>query len=76
MNMIQSKFSECEIRVVLPIGGSKISRLRKVLQDGIDTLHIHRPLHVPIHALHDDDLDTINADAESCKVEDGFPYAH
>jgi len=50
--------------------------LRKVLQDGIDTFHTRRRPRVPAHALHDNDLHKIKADAESWEVEDGFPYAH
>jgi hypothetical protein len=76
MNLIQSGFLKCEIQVVLLIGDSKISQLRKVLQDGINTLHTHRPSCISIHALHDNDLDTIKADAESWEVEDGFPCIH
>jgi hypothetical protein len=38
--------------------------------------HTCRPPRVPAHALHDNDLDMIKADAESWEVEDGFPYAH
>ncbi len=76
MNLIQSEFSEREIRVVLLVGGSKISQLRKVLQDGIDTLHTRCPSRVPAHALHDNNLDMIKAHAESWEVEDGFPCAH
>jgi hypothetical protein len=75
MNLIQSGFSKREIRAILPINGSKISRLCKVLQDGIDTLHIRHP-HIPAHALHDNNLDTIKVDAKSWEVEDGFPCTH
>jgi hypothetical protein len=73
VNMIQSGFLEHEIRAVMPVGGSKISQLHKALQDGIDTLHIRRPLCVPTHALHDNDLNMIKVDAESWEGEDGFP---
>jgi hypothetical protein len=60
----------------LPINSSNINQLRKVLQDGIDTLHICHPPRVPVHALHDNDLDTIKAYAESSEVEDDFPCTH
>jgi len=76
MNMIQNGFSKCEIRAILPIDGSKISQLRKVLQDGINMLHTRRPPCIPGHALHDNDLNTIKADAKSWEVKDGFPYTH
>ncbi len=75
MNLFQSGFSEREIQAILPVDSSKISRLRKVLQDGIDTFHTRRPLRVPAHAFHDNDLDMIKADVEFWEVEDGFPYA-
>ncbi|CAM6023759.1 unnamed protein product [Sphagnum balticum] len=76
MNLIQSRFLKREIQAVLLVNGSKINRLCKVLQDGIDTLHTHRPLRIPTHALHDNDLDTIKVDAECWEVEDNFPYVH
>jgi hypothetical protein len=76
MNLIQGEFSEREIWAVLPVGSSKISQLYKVLQDGIDTLHTRHPPHVPAHAFHDNDLDTIKADAESWEVKDGFLCVH
>jgi hypothetical protein len=63
-----------EIQAILPVGNSKISRLCKVLQDGINTLHTRRPPRIPTHALHDNDLDTIKANVESWEVEDSFPY--
>jgi hypothetical protein len=76
MNLIWSGFSECEIQAILPLGGSKISQLRKVLQDDIDMLHTRHPPCVPTHAFHDNDLDMIKVDAESWEVEDGFPCIH
>jgi hypothetical protein len=76
MNLIQNGFSKCEIWAVLPVDGSNLNGLCKVLQDGIDTFHTCHPPRVPIHALHDNDLDMIKADAKSWEVEDGFHYAH
>ncbi len=67
---------EHEIWAVLLIDGSKISWLCKVLQDGINMFHTHRPLCVLVHALHDNNLDMIKADAESWEVDDGSPSAH
>jgi hypothetical protein len=67
---------ECEIQVVLLVDDSKISRLCKVLQDGIDMLHTRHPSCIPAHALHDNNLDMIKANAESWEVEDGFPCVH
>lgn len=75
MNLIQSGFLEREIRAVLPIGGSKINRLQKVLY-GINILHTHRPPHNLAHALHDNNLDIIKVDVEFWEVKDGFPCAH
>jgi hypothetical protein len=36
----------------------------------------HHPLHIPAHAIHDSDLDTIKANAETWEVKDEFPYTH
>lgn len=74
--MIQSGFLKREIQAILLISDSKISRLCKVSQDGIDTLHTRHPQRIPTHALHDNDLDTIKANAKSWEVEDSFPYTH
>jgi hypothetical protein len=38
-------------------------------------LHTRCPPRIPIHALHNNDLDTIKVDVESWEVEDGFPCA-
>jgi hypothetical protein len=76
MNLIQSGFSKREIRAIVPVCSSKISQLHKVLQDGINTLHTHYPPCIFAHALHDNDLDTIKANAKSWEVKDGFPCTH
>ncbi len=39
-------------------------------------LHTRRPPCIPTHALHDNDLDMIKADAESWEFKDGFPCTH
>jgi hypothetical protein len=65
MNLTQNEFSKREIWAILPVGGSRISRLCKVLQNGIDTFHIRHPPHVPIHALYDKNLNTIKVDVKS-----------
>jgi hypothetical protein len=76
MNMIQSGLSKREIWAIFPVDNSKISQLRKVLQDGIDMPHTHLPPHVLAHALHDNNLDTIKANVESWEVKDDFPCVH
>jgi len=76
MNLIYSRFLKREVWAVLPVGSSKISQLRKVLQNGINTLHTCHPPRLPAHALHDSDLLMIKANAESWEVKDGFPCVH
>jgi hypothetical protein len=73
MNLIWSGFSKCEIQAILPLSGSKISQLRKVLQDGIDMLHTRHPPCVPTHAFHDNDLDMIKVDAKVLGGRRWFP---
>jgi hypothetical protein len=54
----------------------KIDQLCNVLKNDINMLHTHRPPHIPIHAIHDNDLDTIKAVAETWEVKHGFPCTH
>ncbi|EGZ22240.1 hypothetical protein PHYSODRAFT_461005, partial [Phytophthora sojae] len=50
LQLIQQGLSERVIRAILPVGGSRVARLRKVLKEGIDTLHTRRSRAAPVHA--------------------------
>ena len=76
INLIQSGFSEMEIRAIIPVGGYKIGRLRDVLKVGFEQNHTRRPPRTPAHAVVDADLDAIKQHALTWEVEDGFPCAH
>ncbi|XP_078732831.1 uncharacterized protein LOC144947479 isoform X1 [Lampetra fluviatilis] len=76
LQMLQQGLSERVIRAIIPVGGSRIHRLRKVLENGIETLHTRRPPKVPHHALADDDLDAIKENANTWEIEDDFPCSH
>ena len=76
ISLLQCGLSEIEIRAVIPVGGSKIDRLRKMLHNGIETLHTRRPPRVPAHAVSDECMDRIKSDAMTWEVEDGFSCAH
>ncbi|EEY60620.1 uncharacterized protein PITG_22996 [Phytophthora infestans T30-4] len=51
IQFLQQGLSEREIRAVIPVGGSRIARLRKVLEEGVETLHTRREPQRPWHAL-------------------------
>lgn len=76
INLLQSRYSKCEIQAIILVGGAGIDRLHNVLKNDIDTLHTCHPPHIHAHAIHDSDLDAIKANAETWEVEDGFPCTH
>jgi hypothetical protein len=50
-------YSDREIKALLGVGGSRVSRLRKIHKDGTwDGSHTRRPMKVPHHILSSDDL--------------------
>ncbi|OWY97879.1 hypothetical protein PHMEG_00031484 [Phytophthora megakarya] len=76
LNLLQQGFSEREIKAILPVGGSRVSRLPKVLALGVDTLHTRRQPSTPWHAFTDKGLDNFKAHCSTWVLEDGFPCAH
>nr|XP_032818404.1 uncharacterized protein LOC116947095 [Petromyzon marinus] len=76
LNLVQMQLSEREIRTILPVGGSRLARLRKVAADGFDSLHTRRAPTTPAHALTDADLTALRNDVASWEVEDGFACGH
>ncbi|OWY91974.1 hypothetical protein PHMEG_00039207 [Phytophthora megakarya] len=69
-------FSEREIKAILLVGGSRVSRLRKILALGVDTLHSRRQPPTPWDAFTDKDLDNFKAHRSTWVLEDGFPCVH
>ena len=76
ITLIQQGLSEREIRSFLPVGGSKLQRLRKALQSGFEDFHTRKKKPIPSHALSEEDLAFIKADVETWELEDGFPCSH
>ncbi|EEY66671.1 uncharacterized protein PITG_21820 [Phytophthora infestans T30-4] len=76
IQFLQQGLSEREIRAVIPVGSSRIVRLRKVLEEGVETLHTRREPQRPWHALSDDDIAVLKKHCETWILEDGFPCAH
>ncbi|XP_075924826.1 uncharacterized protein LOC116944800 [Petromyzon marinus] len=70
------KLSEREILAILPVGGSRLARLRKVAADGFDSLHTRRAPITPAHALTDADLTALRNGVASWEVEGGFARGH
>ncbi|OWZ11139.1 LOW QUALITY PROTEIN: Cleavage inducible protein [Phytophthora megakarya] len=68
--------SEREIRSVIPVGGSRISRLRKAVESGIDYLHTRRSGGKPSHAFEDNVIDNFKEHCATWVLEDGFPCSH
>jgi hypothetical protein len=74
--MVQG-YSNREIKALLGIGGSRVSRLRKIHKDGTwDGSHTRCPMKVPHHALSSDDLTAFIEDYKMWELEDGFPCLH
>ncbi|KAK1946598.1 hypothetical protein P3T76_002150 [Phytophthora citrophthora] len=44
------------IRAIIPVGGSRIARLRKILENGIESLHTRRIKQAPWHAFTEEDV--------------------
>jgi hypothetical protein len=65
-----------EIWAIILVSGTKIDQLHNVLKNDINMLHTRRPPHIPVHAIHDSNLDMIKVDGETWEVKDGFPCTH
>ncbi|OWY92774.1 Cleavage inducible protein, partial [Phytophthora megakarya] len=68
--------SDREVRSVLPIGGSRVARLRKMLKSGIEVFHTRRPVQTPWHAFDTIVLEAFKAHCSTWILEDGFPCPH
>ncbi|KAF1782094.1 hypothetical protein GQ600_20296 [Phytophthora cactorum] len=66
--------SERVIRAIIPVGGSRVARLRKVLELGID--RCTRAKLTPWHAFTEDDVARFKAHCATWILEDGFLCAH
>ena len=74
---MQQNYSDKEIKVLLGVGGYRVSRLRAIHKNGTwDGGHTRRPMRVPHHALSADDLNELVEDCKTWELEDGFPCAH
>jgi hypothetical protein len=70
-------YSDWEIKALLGVGGSLVSRLRKIHKDRTwDGSHTCRPMKVPHHTLSSDDLIAFIEECKTWELEDGFPYSH
>lgn len=77
ISLLKLNLSQIVIRAIFPVGGSRAQRLKKVLEDGIETLHTRRQPSQPAHALTDAQLQSFLYDCEQNWVlEDGFPCSH
>jgi hypothetical protein len=77
LRLMAQGYSDREIKALLGVGGSRVSRLRKIHKDGTwDGSHTRRPMKVPHHALSSDDLTTFIEDCKMWELEDGFPCSH
>jgi hypothetical protein len=76
MQLIQQSFSSIVIQSIIPVGGSRIQRLRNVLRDGIETLHTRRSKAPAYHAFQEADLAVFKSHCDAWDFKDGFPCAH
>ncbi|EGZ13897.1 hypothetical protein PHYSODRAFT_513752, partial [Phytophthora sojae] len=75
LNLLQ-QLSDREIRSILPIGGSRGTRLRKSLKSGVEHFHTRRPAQKPWHAFGDVASESFKAHCSTWILEDGFPCPH
>ncbi|GMF38480.1 unnamed protein product [Phytophthora fragariaefolia] len=73
---LPQQLSDREIRSILPIGGSRVTRLRNCLKSGIDHFHTRRVVSKPCHAFDDVVLEAFKGHCATWKLEDGFPCPH
>ena len=76
LQLLQHGFSERVIKAVIPVGGSRIARLRAVIKEGIDVMHTRRVPMAPSHAFSDVDKAAFLKTCEGWELEDGFPCSH
>ncbi len=77
LGLMAQGYSDREIKALLGVGGSHVSRLRKIHKDGTwDGSHTRRPMKVPHHALSLNDLTAFIEDCKTWELEDGFPCSH
>ncbi|EGZ17422.1 hypothetical protein PHYSODRAFT_462936, partial [Phytophthora sojae] len=76
LQLLQLGLSERVIRAIIPVGGSRVARLRKVLEVGIESLLTRRAKLTPWHAFTEDDVARLKAHCTTWILEDGFPCAH
>ncbi|KAF1784473.1 hypothetical protein GQ600_17521 [Phytophthora cactorum] len=68
--------SERVIKAIIPVGGTRIGRLRKMLTLGIEIFNTRRERLKPWHAFSDEDLGAFIAHGLTWILEDGLPCAH
>jgi hypothetical protein len=77
LGLMAQGYSDREIKALLGVGASRVSRVRKIHKDGTwDGSHIRRPMKVPHHALSSDDPIAFIEDCKTWELEDGFPCSH
>jgi transposase len=77
LGLMAQGYSNREIKALLGVGGSHVSRLRKIYKDRTwDGSHTRRPMKVPHHVLSSDDLTAFIEDCKTWELEDGFPCSH
>lgn len=77
ISLLKQGLSHVMIRAVLGVGGYRVSRLQKVLDKGIETLHTRRERAKPKHAFTDAEMKTfLDYCEQTWELEDGFPCSH
>ncbi|ETN18574.1 hypothetical protein PPTG_04141 [Phytophthora nicotianae INRA-310] len=76
MQLLQQGLSQCDIRAIIPVGGSRVDRLRKIRELGPETWHTRRSQAAPWHAFSDEDIEAFKLHCATWILEDGFPCAH
>ena len=73
MSLLQQNLSNLEIRQLFQCGNSRISKVRKIMEQ---PALLNNPRPKPHHAVVQDDLDALERHLMTFETEDGFPCAH
>ncbi|ETP05287.1 hypothetical protein F441_18073 [Phytophthora nicotianae CJ01A1] len=76
LQLLRQGLSERVIRVIPPVGGNRVARLKKMLESGVETFHTRREPSKPAHAFSDECITRFKEHCSPWVMEDGFPCAH
>eukprot|EP00644_Phytophthora_capsici_P014791 jgi/Phyca11/553489/estExt2_Genewise1Plus.C_PHYCAscaffold_530217 len=76
MHLLQQGQSQCDIRTIIPVGGSRVDRLRKIRELGPEEWHTRRSQAASWHACGKENIEAFKKHCSTWILDDGFPCAH